>query len=131
MATKGKYIIIVSQDTDDPLVAGVKADRLRVTGETIEKASATSSRWKEFLAGRKEWSIESDYLITDDEYIHDYPLMVGQTFDIRIQDSPRYGTDAYLSGTVICTEAVQDYQIGALAKGSFVFKGTGPLQDAS
>lgn len=39
MATKGKYIIIVPQDTDDPLVAGVKADRLRVgAGETIEIA---------------------------------------------------------------------------------------------
>lgn len=127
MSVKGKYIIIVSRDTGDPLVAGVKADRLRVAGETIEIASATSSQWKEFLMGRKEWSIESDYLITTDENIHDYPLMVGQTFNIRVQDSPRYGTDSYCQGTVICTEAVQDYQVGALVKGSFVFKGTGPL----
>ena len=128
---KGKYIIIVSQDTDDPLVAGVRADRLRVNGETIEIASATSSRWKEFLAGRMEWSIETDYLITDDENINDYPRMVRQTFNIIIKDSPRHGSDSYLSGTVICTEAVQDYQVGTLVKGSFVFKGTGPLQDAS
>jgi len=127
MVTKGKYIIIISRDTNEPLVAGVKADRLRVAGETIEIASATSSRWKEFLAGRKEWSIETDYLITDDNNIYDYPLMVGQTFNIRIQDSPQHGSDTYCGGTVICTEAVQDYQVGTLVKGSFVFKGTGPL----
>ena len=127
MATKGKYIIIVSQGTNNPLVAGVKADRLRVNGETIEIASATNSRWKEFLAGRREWSIETDYLITDDNNITDYPLMVGQTYNIQIKDSPQHGSDDYCRGTVICTEAVQDYQVGTIVKGSFTFKGTGPL----
>ena len=127
MATKGKYIIIVSQGTNNPLVAGVRADRLRVNGETIEIASATNSRWKEFLAGRREWSIETDYLITDDSNITDYPLMVGQTYNIQIQDSPQHDSDDYCRGTVICTEAVQDYQVGTIVKGSFTFKGTGPL----
>ena len=127
MAVKGKYIIMSSQGTTYPLIAGVKADRLRVAGETIEIASATSSQWKEFLMGRKEWSIETDYLILNYNNIKEYPLMVGQTFNIIIQDSPQWGEDSYCKGTVICTEAVQDYQIGTLVKGSFVFKGTGPL----
>lgn len=124
---KGKYIIIYSRDADEPLVAGVTADRLRVAGETIEIASATSSQWKEFITGRKEWGIDTDYLITTDENIHDYPLRVGQTFNIRVQDSPRYGTDSYCIGTVICTECVVDFRQGSLVKGTFSFQGTGPL----
>lgn len=127
MAIRGKYVVIGNGSPDNRLVAGVKADRLRVAGETIEIASATSSRWKEFLAGRKEWDITTDYLLTtwDIQEV----LRVGETYPILVVDSNN--TDAYLSGTVICTEAVQDYQVGALVKGSFVFKGTGPLQDAS
>ena len=109
---KGKYIIIYSRDADEPLVAGVTADRLRIAGETIEKASATSSQWKEFITGRKEWGIETDYLITTDE---------------NIQDSPQYGTDSYCIGTVICTECVVDFRQGSLVKGTFSFQGTGPL----
>lgn len=127
MSVKGKYVVIGNGSPDNRLVAGVKADRLRVAGETIEIASATSSRWKEFLAGRKEWDITTDYLLTT--WNIQEVLRVGETYPILVIDSNN--TDAYLSGTVICTEAVQDYQIGALAKGSFVFKGTGPLQDAS
>lgn len=127
MSVKGKYVVIGNGSPDNRLVAGVKADRLRVAGETIEIASATSSRWKEFLAGRKEWDITTDYLLTT--WNIQEVLRVGETYPILVVDGTN--TDAYLSGTVICTEAVQDYQIGALAKGSFVFKGTGPLQDAS
>ncbi len=127
MAVKGRYVVIKLSSGSTPLVAGVKADRLRVAGETIEIASATSSRWKEFLAGRKEWDITTDYLLTT--WNIQEVLRVGETYPILVIDSTN--TDAYLSGTVICTEAVQDYQVGALAKGSFVFKGTGPLQDAS
>ena len=127
MSVKGKYVVIGNGSPDNRLVAGVKADRLRVAGETIEIASATSSRWKEFLAGRKEWDITTDYLLTT--WNIQEVLRVGETYPILVIDSNN--TDAYLSGTVICTEAVQDYQVGALVKGSFVFKGTGPLQDAS
>lgn len=127
---KGKYIIIYSRDADEPLVAGVTADRLRVAGETIEIASATSSQWKEFITGRKEWGIDTDYLITTDENIYDYPMRVGQTFNIRVQDSPQYSTDSYCIGTVICTECVIDMRNGSLVKGSFKFQGTGPLAGA-
>lgn len=126
MAVKGKYVVIGKGPSDNRLVAGVRADRLRVAGETIEIASATSSRWKEFLAGRKEWDITTDYLLT--KWNIQEVLRVGETYPILVIDSTNI--DTYLSGTVICTEAVQDYQVGALAKGSFVFKGTGPLQDA-
>lgn len=106
-------------------VAGVMSDRLRVSGETIEIASATSSKWKEFLAGRKDWGINSDYLITMWDDIADNAMKVGDTYTIMVIDSNN--ADEYLSGTVICTECVIDMRNGSLVKGSFSFQGTGPL----
>lgn len=129
MAINGKYVVICmrtpgSSGIGTP-VAGVMSDRLRVSGETIEIASATSSKWKEFLAGRKDWGINSDYLITMWDDIADNAMKVGDTYTIMVIDSNN--ADEYLSGTVICTECVIDMRNGSLVKGSFSFQGTGPL----
>ena len=129
MAINGKYVVIClrtpgTSGIGTP-IAGVTSDRIRVSGETIEKASATSSKWKEFLAGRMDWGITSDYLITNWVNIGNNPMKVGKTYAIIVMDS----TDYYecLSGTVICTECVIDMRNGSLVKGSFSFQGTGPL----
>ena len=129
MAIKGKYVVIClrtpgTSGIGTP-IAGVTADRVRVSGETIEKASATSSKWKEYLAGRMDWGITSDYLITFWNDIADNAMKVGQTYAIMVIDSSN--ADEYLSGTVICTECVIDMRNGSLVKGSFSFQGTGPL----
>ena len=129
MAINGKYVVICmrtpgSSGIGTP-VAGVTSDRLRVSGETIEIASATSSKWKEFLAGRNDWGITCDYLITMWDDIADYAMKVGNTYAIMVIDSNN--ADEYLSGTVICTECVIDMRNGSLVKGSFSFQGTGPL----
>ena len=129
MAIKGKYVVICLRTPgtsgDGTPIAGVTSDRIRVNGETIEKASATSSKWKEFLAGRMDWGINSDYLITAWNNIANNPMKVGNTYAIKVLDSRN--SDAYLSGTVICTECVIDMRNGSLVKGSFSFQGTGPL----
>lgn len=129
MAINGKYVVICmrtpgSSGIGTP-VAGVTSDRLRVSGETIEIASATSSKWKEYLAGRKDWGINTDYLITMWDDIADNAMKVGNTYAIMVIDSNN--ADEYLSGTVICKECVIDMRNGSLVKGSFSFQGTGPL----
>mgnify|MGYP006967196923 CR=1 FL=1 len=132
MAIKGKYVVICLRTPgtsgDGTPVAGVTSDRIRVNGETIEKASATSSKWKEFLAGRMDWGINSDYLVTSWNDISGNPMKVGETYAIKVLDS--MNSDAYLLGTVICTECVIDMRNGSLVKGSFSFQGTGPLAEA-
>ena len=129
MAINGKYVVICLRTPGTSgigiPIAGVTSDRLRVSGETIEKASATSSKWKEFLAGRMDWGINSDYLITDWNSIANNAMKVGKTYAVMVIDSNN--TDEYLSGTVICTECVIDMRNGSLVKGSFSFQGTGPL----
>lgn len=129
MAIKGKYVVIYLRTPgtsgDGTPIAGVTADRIRVSGETIEKASSTSSKWKEFLAGRMDWGINSDYLVTDWENIANFPMKVGLAYAVKVMDP--HSADEYLLGTVICTECVIDMRINSLVKGSFSFQGTGPL----
>ena len=94
-------------------------------GCAITHCGMLSGKWKEFLAGRMDWGINSDYLITAWNDIANNPMKVGKTYAIMVIDSRNSGE--YLSGTVICTECVIDMRNGSLVKGSFSFQGTGPL----
>ena len=75
-----------------------------------------------------DWGINSDYLVTSWIDISGNPMKVGETYAIKVLDS--MNSDAYLLGTVICTECVIDMRNGSLVKGSFSFQGTGPLAEA-
>lgn len=122
----GNYIIIgtVSGQTFTPLAA-VKSQDIQNGADTIEKASSTQQDWKEFIAGRKEWSINVNYLVLEDANtnVRDV-LKVGDTYNLRIKD--RDGNYS-VTGDAICTQCKQTYSNGNLCAGSFAFKGTGAL----
>lgn len=126
MAINGNNILIgtMSGSTFTALAA-VKSHEANSSAETIEKASSTQQDWKEFIAGRKEWSISVNYLILQDTNTNVEDLLkVGVTYAIRIKGR----TGSYkVSGNAICTQCKQDYARGTLAVGSFAFKGTGAL----
>ena len=48
---------------DGVAIAGAKSCELNVQCDTIEKASQTSGRWREFLPGRLEWSLTTGHLV--------------------------------------------------------------------
>lgn len=123
----GKYITISYQESSGApsTIAGVKGDKLRVSGETIEVSNETNCDWKKFIAGRKEWDITTDYLVLTSSSIASDILRVGKTYTVCILA----GGNSILRGQAICTETVQNYQNGALIKGSFTFKGTGALEE--
>lgn len=122
----GNYIVIgtVSGQTFTPLAA-VKSQDIQNGADTIEKASSTQQDWKEFIAGRKEWSINVNYLVLEDANtnVRDV-LKVGDTYNLRIKD--RDGNYS-VTGDAICTQCKQTYSNGNLCAGSFAFKGTGAL----
>lgn len=122
----GNYIVIgtVSGQTFTPLAA-VKSQDIQNGADTIEKASSTQQDWKEFIAGRKEWSINVNYLVLEDANtnVRDV-LKVGYTYNLRIKD--RDGNYS-VTGDAICTQCKQTYSNGNLCAGSFAFKGTGAL----
>lgn len=122
----GNYIVIgtVSGQTFTPLAA-VKSQDIQNGADTIEKTSSTQQDWKEFIAGRKEWSINVNYLVLENAYtnVRDV-LKVGDTYNLRIKD--RDGNYS-VTGNAICTQCKQTYSNGNLCAGSFAFKGTGAL----
>ena len=101
----------------------IKSDEIQTQADTIEKSSATQQDWREYIAGRKEWSVTVSYLVLTAQKITDV-LMVGNIFDVTIRDS---SNTVSMTGKAILTDVKQSYSIGALAKGSFAFKGSGPL----
>lgn len=120
MAQKGNNIIVLSSGT---AIAGVKSDEIQSGAETIEIASATQQDWKEFIAGRKEWSLNTNYLLLADSRLADL-LNVGTVYELAVTD--REGNTT-VSGRAILTICKQTHTRGNLCQGTFQFRGTGPL----
>ena len=59
-AILGKNLIVSVNGT---AIAGAKSCRLQISGENIERASATNATWREFIAGRKTWTVACDHLL--------------------------------------------------------------------
>lgn len=121
----GKDILIVLSQNGTALAGtSVKSHDITTAADTIEKASATQQSWREYLAGRKAWSVNMSYLVTVGAKIH-WELKVGETFNVTISDR---NSNYRLVGTAILETAKQTYTVGNLANGSFVLKGSGPLK---
>lgn len=120
MAINGNDIIIKIGST---AVAACRSCKVQTGCETIEISSPLQGAWREFLVGRKEWSVQCSYLIAATSNLSDV-LLSGSVVTIVLSD--RSGTNT-LTGTAICTQAEGEYTRMNLAQGAYVFKGTGAL----
>ena len=127
MATVGQNIIIgtMSGTTFTPFAA-VKTHSVDASADAIEKASATQQAWREYIPGRKDWSMTLNYLVLEDANTNITDLLkVGNVYTIVSKD--RNNSSYKVQGTAICVGCHQDYQQGNLSVGSYSFKGSGPL----
>ena len=60
MAINGNNIIIKKGGT---AIAATKSNEITVDCETIEISSPSIGDWRSFIAGRKEWSVTTNFLI--------------------------------------------------------------------
>ena len=116
----GNNILILKDGT---AIAGTRSHSIQADGETIEISSPNSAQWKEFIAGRKEWSVTVNYLVVAAGNVRDV-LQVGGSYTLLIRD--RDNTSS-VTGTALCKTAKQTATWGNIAQGSFTFKGTGAL----
>ena len=67
-------------DTTFTPFAAVKTHSMDTSADAIEKASATQQQWREFVPGRKDWSMTLNYLVLEnaDSNIEDL-LKVGMS----------------------------------------------------
>ena len=127
MATLGNNIIVQIQSGQNWVAVGAaRTDEIQVDGEQIEIASKTSGQWRQFLAGRNTWSVQTSYLVTAASDIREL-LKVNTTVRLRIGGSTM-ATGDYLTGYAIIKTQKLTAPIGGLANGTIVFLGNGALE---
>jgi predicted secreted protein len=122
----GKDItVILSQNNTALASTCIKSQDIQTKAEAIEVASSTQQDWKEFIAGRKEWSLTVSYLVLSSAKVADL-LYTGQVFDISIKEVG--SSSSLLTGTALMTAVKQVASVGNLCQGSFSLQGSGPLR---
>jgi predicted secreted protein len=103
-------------------VALSKSCDIEVQCDTEEVASPTTADWRDFIAGRKDWTINVSVLLSSvSTLVSAVGSTVTLTFGLRNSVTDR------VSGTAICTKCQIQGTVGNLASGSFEFTGSGAL----
>ena len=124
MLYKGSDLIL-KDTSNNKVVAAAKSLELNINNETIEIGRTGTSRWREYITGRFDWSITVSTLVSAAQFKASI-TMIGKTYEVKFTDG-QSSTTGLISGTCICRQAKITEQKGAIAKGSFVFQGTGSL----
>jgi predicted secreted protein len=101
-------------------VAAAKTCDISAKAETIEISSPSSGIWREFISGRKEWTVSVGYLVQAPG--SEIP-QVGQAVQISVMNAQ----NVVLSGNAIVETCHITGTVGSLAQGTFAYRGTGPL----
>lgn len=120
MAINGNKFIVKLNGTP---IAGAKSDDIEVRCDTIEVASPSQGQWREFLAGRKDWTINTSYLVLASSDLQNV-LAVGTTFTVSFMD--RQWLNALVGNAILIACKIQATR-GNLITGVFQFQGTGEL----
>lgn len=122
MVILGRKLIIT---IDGVAIAGAKSCEIDIQSGDIEVASATQQDWREFIAGRKDWSVTCGHLIpATGTPLRSNASMVGTKVTLTMQTDL---TDDTLTGQAIVRQWRAAGVEGSLANGSFSFRGSGPL----
>jgi len=130
MAKNGNNIIVYSGGT---AIAGTRSSEIQSGAELIEVSSPSQGTWRQYIAGRKEWSVTVGFLVLSDSAlaisnktgIQDL-LQVGNTFTLKIKERTAADSDG-VTGTAILKTAKITMTRGNLVQGSFQFTGNGTL----
>ena len=124
MLFKGKDLILKDYSNGIVLAAS-KSLEININGETIEVGRTSGEMWRKFITGRKDWSISVSTLVGSGQFSAS-AAMIGKTYGVKFVNG-QSATAAFLYGTCICKQVKITEQKGSIAKGSFVFQGTGAL----
>ena len=122
MVVHGKKLIIT---VGGSAIAGAKSCEINIQCDDIEVASATQGKWREFLSGRKDWSVTCGHLLpASGTPLKSSAAMVGTKVVLSIQTDMTGDT---LTGSAIVKSWRASGAVGNLATGAFSFRGTGAL----
>ena len=111
----------------DSVVAATKSHEIQTECETIEISNPSNGDWRKYLAGRKSWSVNVNFLVSAVADLGKL-LDVGSSYTVKIQGrSGGYN----VSGTAILTQCKETFTRGNLCVGSFQFRGSGALSGSN
>lgn len=125
MIIEGGKIIIKVNGT---AIAAAKSCEINVNCDEVERTSASQQSWREFLAGRKEWTVTCTHLVTSysgapgsgvKKSIEMIGTAVTLTIELSVSDS--------MTGSALVKTWRASAVKHSLAQGSFSFRGNGPL----
>ena len=122
MAILGNNILIFRDGT---AIAGTVSNEVQAAADMIEKSSPTSGDWKEYLSGRKEWSVNVSFLVLENLDVRDL-LTVGTTYTLKFRGRDS-ADNTGVTGQAILKVCKITATIGNIAQGSFQFVGNGAL----
>lgn len=122
MAKRGLDILLYMNGN---LIAGTKTDELTVEGSQIEVTSENSGRWRDFLPGKTEWGVTTNFVVVADASVR-MALLVNQTFTLKMVERGAPDIES-ITGTAILKSFKLVANIDNIVTGSFVFKGKGAL----
>ena len=126
MALNGNEIIVYAYvNSTWTAIAATKSDEFDVSADTIEVASSTTGEWRDYIAGRKEWSLNVSWLVSVVADIRKV-LNVGTKYQLRI-GARTYAAASGLTGYAILESCKITATRGNLVQGSFSFNGAGAL----
>jgi predicted secreted protein len=122
MAQLGNNILVYLNGT---AIAGTKSNEIQTDCEMIEITNMTSAQWRQFIAGRKQWTVSTGFLVLAGADIKKL-LNVGTTYTLRFRD--RAGSNI-IEGQAILKTCKISATRGNLATGAFSFQGSGELAE--
>ena len=117
--------LILKDSNNGTVLAASKSLELNINDETIEVGRTSGEMWRKFITGRKDWSVSVSTLVSAGQFNASVG-MIGKTYGVKFVAGIS-ATTALLSGACICKQVKITDQKGSVAKGSFVFQGTGAL----
>ena len=107
------------------IIAGTRSNEIQTDCDMIEISNPNSGDWRQYMAGRKDWSVQTSFLVTNVTNIRQL-LNIGTSYNLVFRD--RNSTSgASVSGTAILKTCKISSVRGNLVTGSFAFQGTGAL----
>lgn len=114
---KGNDIVILK---DGVAIGAARSCDVQVGTGTNEVSTISTGNWREWLVGRKDWTINVSMLVTN---VATLLTQAGTTFTLAVVN--RNNASDRVSGQAILTQARLTATRGTLAQGAWTFVGTG------
>lgn len=124
-----KIIICILESSTRTPIAATKSNEWSTGADTIEVSSPTQGAWRAYIAGRKEWSVTTSFLV---HAVSDIKicLNVGTKYTMCFCEN-KDGYPVTLQGQAMLQSAKITATRGNVTQGSFQFVGCSELEDPS